>query len=400
MTQLHVNKVRSLQSLAVANEPITIGRSSGNQVVLPSKRVSREHCVIEVIGDGAMRVRDLGSRHGTTVNGKTVSECKLSPGDVIGVGAFEIVVDDPMAPSSSGLDLAITDVTRSSPSTSAATIALEKEKSDLERRVAELTVKLEGAEARSETLASKLQATRERHEEAIAELTGAREAAESEAESQRTRRESREAELAQARDEHERRHAEAEAARSELLEKLGEMTTELDAARALAEKADRQLQSQTHALEDALARAAGLETRVAEAETAQREATEESRTAERAMARIREAIRELHAASERVTLGHENLAALEGLWLEADERLQESEQVGDLNLAESLQRDAISNHLEEAHAECESTVAELQEVALRLCRLITSEEGESRLAAATRKTGRRGPSMFRRSSRA
>ena len=159
------------------------------------------------------------------------------------------------------------------------------------------------------------------------------------------------------------------------------------------------MQAQTHALEDALDRATGLETRVAEAETAQREAAEENRSGERAMARIREAIRELHAASERVTLSHENLAALEGLWLEADERLQESEQVGDVDLAESLQRDAISNHLEEAHAECESTVAELQAVALRLCRLIATEEGDTQLAAPG-KPQRRRSSMFRRSSRA
>ena len=54
-----------------------IGRSSDCDIRLPAGlefgEVSRHHCVLE-IDPAALRVRDLGSRNGTFVNGQTVGQ--------------------------------------------------------------------------------------------------------------------------------------------------------------------------------------------------------------------------------------------------------------------------------------------------------------------------------------
>lgn len=43
-------------------------------------QVSRHHCVFE-INPSKVRVRDLGSRNGTLVNGREVGDCELADGD-------------------------------------------------------------------------------------------------------------------------------------------------------------------------------------------------------------------------------------------------------------------------------------------------------------------------------
>jgi len=58
-----------------------IGRSRECQVRIPAPEVSRKHCLLE-IDPPCVRVRDLGSRNGTFVNGvmigrRTTSEPKL-----------------------------------------------------------------------------------------------------------------------------------------------------------------------------------------------------------------------------------------------------------------------------------------------------------------------------------
>ncbi len=94
MAQLRINKVRSAGRLSIEGEPITIGRSSQNTVVLRSTEVSRRHCIIEV-ADGVTRIRDLGSHHGISVNGEPVNESALRDGDRIRIGRFELTFIDP-----------------------------------------------------------------------------------------------------------------------------------------------------------------------------------------------------------------------------------------------------------------------------------------------------------------
>jgi hypothetical protein len=68
---------------------IGIGRASDNDVIVDDPMVSRHHCQLK-LQHGAYSFIDLGSRNGSTVNGQTVSQVALGPGDVIRIGDTEI----------------------------------------------------------------------------------------------------------------------------------------------------------------------------------------------------------------------------------------------------------------------------------------------------------------------
>lgn len=68
--------------------PITIGRNESCDLHVDSVKVSREHAVIEHLGD-VYRVRDLGSTNGTFVNGQQVHESPLTDGDLIVIANVE-----------------------------------------------------------------------------------------------------------------------------------------------------------------------------------------------------------------------------------------------------------------------------------------------------------------------
>jgi len=57
----------------------TIGRSTGADFILDAALVSRVHCQLLALGDGALEVRDLESTNGTYVNGAASSgpACRL-----------------------------------------------------------------------------------------------------------------------------------------------------------------------------------------------------------------------------------------------------------------------------------------------------------------------------------
>ena len=64
----------------------TIGRSATNRIVLQDDACSRNHCEVFYSG-GDWRVRDLGSRNGTNINGHRVTgDTPIESGDVIGIG--------------------------------------------------------------------------------------------------------------------------------------------------------------------------------------------------------------------------------------------------------------------------------------------------------------------------
>ena len=66
----------------------SIGRADFCDISLPGHAISRTHCVIQGRGD-SWSVLDR-SRHGTTVNGEQIQQCRLEDGDRIGVGEFQI----------------------------------------------------------------------------------------------------------------------------------------------------------------------------------------------------------------------------------------------------------------------------------------------------------------------
>ncbi len=71
-----------------------VGRQQQCDLCIPLMVISRKHCEINADG-GVLRVRDLGSRNGTLVNGKKIADAVLNPGDSFQIGplSFGVQVD-------------------------------------------------------------------------------------------------------------------------------------------------------------------------------------------------------------------------------------------------------------------------------------------------------------------
>jgi pSer/pThr/pTyr-binding forkhead associated (FHA) protein len=82
--------------------PLTIGRNDAADIFLPDQWVSRWHCKLVAEND-QLKVIDLGSRHGTYVNGERVDEAWLDAGDELNLGLTTVRVSGSLtsdAPSS------------------------------------------------------------------------------------------------------------------------------------------------------------------------------------------------------------------------------------------------------------------------------------------------------------
>ena len=87
---------------AVTEKGLRLGRSSSNDVHIPDEELSRNHCFFETFGESGIRVTDLASANGTTVNGSTIGgdAVELHVGDVIEVGSvlIRVVGEGPVKP--------------------------------------------------------------------------------------------------------------------------------------------------------------------------------------------------------------------------------------------------------------------------------------------------------------
>ncbi len=72
---------------------VTIGRMSGNDLVLPDHTVSRNHAELLRTPTG-WKVTDLGSRNGTRVNDQFVREAMVLPGGTITLGRFVLKLEE------------------------------------------------------------------------------------------------------------------------------------------------------------------------------------------------------------------------------------------------------------------------------------------------------------------
>jgi pSer/pThr/pTyr-binding forkhead associated (FHA) protein len=72
--------------------PVLLGRGPHAEIQVLDSFASRRHCEISE-RDGALFVRDLGSKNGSFVNGEHADERWLRPGDTLGVGTTTFVVD-------------------------------------------------------------------------------------------------------------------------------------------------------------------------------------------------------------------------------------------------------------------------------------------------------------------
>jgi predicted component of type VI protein secretion system len=70
----------------VRSGELTLGRSSYASIVVNNPLASREHALIRSVG-GRLEVVDLGSKNGTTVNGRRIQgACRLEAGDQVKIG--------------------------------------------------------------------------------------------------------------------------------------------------------------------------------------------------------------------------------------------------------------------------------------------------------------------------
>lgn len=88
---------------------VLIGRAEDCDIRIRCSSISRHHCAVEVDQDADWVIRDLGSTHGTVVEGVKISEAAVSAGLTVEIGPavlrFErhAVVNDPGARQRSGL---------------------------------------------------------------------------------------------------------------------------------------------------------------------------------------------------------------------------------------------------------------------------------------------------------
>jgi pSer/pThr/pTyr-binding forkhead associated (FHA) protein len=97
MPQLrYIDDAGTLKTVTLGLQPLLIGRVSTCEICFIDDMISREHTRLEREADGRYRIRDLGSRNKTHVNGEQVAETLLFSGDVIRVGnhVIEYVSDD------------------------------------------------------------------------------------------------------------------------------------------------------------------------------------------------------------------------------------------------------------------------------------------------------------------
>jgi len=96
MAQLHYfDDHNVLHVRTLGPEKFIIGRVDSCQIPIADDLASREHARLDRESDGRYRVRDLGSRNHTYVNGEQINETLLTHGDMIRIGGhvFEFLDD-------------------------------------------------------------------------------------------------------------------------------------------------------------------------------------------------------------------------------------------------------------------------------------------------------------------
>ncbi|MEQ8762694.1 MAG: sigma 54-interacting transcriptional regulator [Planctomycetota bacterium] len=104
MIRLEITVDGESRLLSLAKDQVGIGRTPDNDVVLTDRKLSRHHCRILAAREGFW-VQDLGSRNGTFVGDRRITEAAVQPGDRIRVGSSELrVLGEPTGQATEALD--------------------------------------------------------------------------------------------------------------------------------------------------------------------------------------------------------------------------------------------------------------------------------------------------------
>jgi pSer/pThr/pTyr-binding forkhead associated (FHA) protein len=87
------DKLAYPREIAIDQFPVELGRGQMASVRIDDRWLSRRHCRLELDPQGGLFVRDLGSRHGTFVNGRQITESKLAPGDELCIGLSHFLAE-------------------------------------------------------------------------------------------------------------------------------------------------------------------------------------------------------------------------------------------------------------------------------------------------------------------
>ncbi|WP_425619358.1 FHA domain-containing protein [Anatilimnocola sp. NA78] len=82
----------SPREIVLEHFPADIGRGVDVSLRIDDRWISRRHCQLNVEGNELL-VRDLGSRHGTYVNGQPIDQARLLPGNELCLGLSHFLVD-------------------------------------------------------------------------------------------------------------------------------------------------------------------------------------------------------------------------------------------------------------------------------------------------------------------
>lgn len=105
------NGVLAGKRFAVPQGGLRLGRSSSNDIHIPDEELSRNHCLFEAVGEDGVRLTDLASANGTSLNGRSLGDApaNLKVGDVIVVGTtiLRVVAEGTPTPPAGTVDLGL-----------------------------------------------------------------------------------------------------------------------------------------------------------------------------------------------------------------------------------------------------------------------------------------------------
>jgi pSer/pThr/pTyr-binding forkhead associated (FHA) protein len=88
---LLMKKDGSFKTIPLPSSVTIMGRRKDCDLRIPLDAVSRKHCRIFTEKD-TLKIRDLNSRNGTIINGQTIEETLVKPGDRLTIGPLTFVM--------------------------------------------------------------------------------------------------------------------------------------------------------------------------------------------------------------------------------------------------------------------------------------------------------------------
>lgn len=368
MAQLHINQLKGMGKRSLDDDPITIGRSTQNGLVLAHSSVSREHCRLETT-DGVTRIRDLKSRHGTKVNGQAIDEVELFDGDVITIGIFEIVYQNTDAireipideidifEDGEFLDEAVhpdaTDATPPPVAASAPDVALVEEMESLKQQLREKDERISLLEMEEAGLKQGLDDIQE------------------EAEEQKQRAASLELQLEENTQAHVEEIQTLERANQELQNKQQASEKEsLDHSSKL-EKISLELETTDTKLSETVSQLSAHKKELETLSAALKKSRQANAARDQTLANIRAEAQQLFAVSQQLTAIQQGLQALETVYVETDEWVEAADQ-SDPEAYEKVvtQQAAVGVQLEAANGKRDEATIQLQQLVEQYCRNI------------------------------